>query len=380
VQVGDDELGQLFLHEGRAAAEHLVRDAAQRVDVGARIEGVGERLLRREVRGRAHHHAHLGEARALLGVGDARDAEVENLGHFAAVAAPADHDVRRLQVAVHDAARVRFLEALGHLEDQVDRAHRTQRSGAREHVVQRGALDELHRQKRLTVAGLSEVEDAHDVRALELADQLGLALEARPHVRIVGEHPAQELQRDGALQVDVRGPVDVAHATRGEVAFDLEAAVEQRAGLQPLVSLGGGGDGRRDLLRLGQLRGLVDLRGRGRLHQRVADLDPGCRGLEHRARRSEISRVERHHHALAAVGVDVGHRHPALEARPAHALDLELDLELGLGRQVDLGHEAGGEADDGAPHRLEGSGVVELQRIELSLVGHRLRTRRFTSD
>jgi hypothetical protein len=55
-----------------------------------------------------------------LGLADARDPEIEHL-HEVRVRAPADqHDVFRLEVAVHDAPRVRLAHRVADLQDGVE--------------------------------------------------------------------------------------------------------------------------------------------------------------------------------------------------------------------------------------------------------------------
>ena len=85
------------------AGEHLVEDDPERVDVGLRGDLVAERLLGRDVVGRAEHAAGGGQALRLERAGDA---EVGDLGAALVV----DQDVLRLDVAVDEAVLVRALE------------------------------------------------------------------------------------------------------------------------------------------------------------------------------------------------------------------------------------------------------------------------------
>ena len=83
--------------ERDVAGEHLVEDDAERVEVALPGDGVAERLLGRDVVGRAEHAPVGGQA---VLVERARDAEVGDLGRALLV----DQDVLRLDVAVDDAA------------------------------------------------------------------------------------------------------------------------------------------------------------------------------------------------------------------------------------------------------------------------------------
>ncbi len=234
-QVQADDLLQVARDEGRRAGEQFVGHAAHGIDVGAHVELVGQRLLGREVGRRADHDAHSGQLLAglvgALGVAQPRDAEVENLHHLGPVAPLAADEVGGLQVAVNDAQRVRFRQAGAHLHQQVDRAQGVDGATPDFHV-ERLPFDVLHGQVGLATGGAAEVEDPHHVRALELTDQLGLALEAGPHVGVGGELGAQQLERDRALQVNVVGAVHLAHAAGGQVGLDAEALVDGGARLE----------------------------------------------------------------------------------------------------------------------------------------------------
>ena len=103
--------------EGHLPGEHLVHDHAERVDVGALVDGLPRRLLGRHVVRRAEDHPGLGElARAAADLGHA---EVEHLHEARVVPLLDDEDVVRLQVAVDDAARVGRVERGGDLADQM---------------------------------------------------------------------------------------------------------------------------------------------------------------------------------------------------------------------------------------------------------------------
>src|SRR5205085_7243668 len=83
------------------AVQQLVKDHAERVDVGARVDGLALHLLWPHVRRRADHAACRGQA--LLVVDELGDSEVEDLR----LASVGDEDVVGLDVAVDDAEVVR---------------------------------------------------------------------------------------------------------------------------------------------------------------------------------------------------------------------------------------------------------------------------------
>ena len=103
------------------AGQHLEQDHAERVEIGARVDLLPERLLGRHVLRRSVHHPELGEhlpglrRLPLAAARDAADrnlgdAEVEHLDEIGIALSLDEHDVLRLQVAVHDAERVRARE------------------------------------------------------------------------------------------------------------------------------------------------------------------------------------------------------------------------------------------------------------------------------
>nr|WP_252976106.1 hypothetical protein [Janibacter melonis] len=110
------------------------------------------------VRRRARHHA--GARQLVVGTGP-RGAEVGELG-----APVADEDVRRLDVAVHDARRVGGDEGGGELGAEVGRAARSQRSAGAHRLGEGRPVDVLHDEPR-GPAVLDDVVDGDDVGVVE---------------------------------------------------------------------------------------------------------------------------------------------------------------------------------------------------------------------
>src|SRR5262249_24571815 len=95
---------------------------------------------------------------------------------------------------------------------------------------QRAALDVLHREVG-QAAVLAKVVDAHDVRVVEPGDRLGLAAEAGQ--LLGGRLPAapDRLEGNDAVETDLAGPVDDAHAARLETGqHDVPGEVERLLG------------------------------------------------------------------------------------------------------------------------------------------------------
>ena len=131
----------------------------------------------------------------------------------------------RLDVAVDDAAAVGERERAEDLTCVVDRDRDGRRAVADEQLLERAAVQVLHRDV-VGAFGLAAVEDRDDVRVVEAGGALRLAAEALDELVVVGVPLVQELQRHAAAELLVLGEVDVGHPTRAELAQDQVAAVE----------------------------------------------------------------------------------------------------------------------------------------------------------
>jgi hypothetical protein len=111
----------------RATAQQLVKHRADRVDVGARVDLLAARLLRRHVGRRAEHRALRGRhrigrfrqstvERGLLGAHPLREPPVDDDG----LAERAEQHVAGLQIAMDNATCVRVGHRFGDGEDPRD--------------------------------------------------------------------------------------------------------------------------------------------------------------------------------------------------------------------------------------------------------------------
>ena len=220
------DLDRCVARERDVAGEHLVQHDAERVEIGARIDGGAAGLLGREVLRRADDRSRLGHLRRTR----ARDPEV---GHLEA-AVGADDDVVRLDVAVHDPVAVRERECAQDLARVLDRDRDRGRPVADEQLLQRAPFEVLHRDvvRPLRVAA---VEDRDDVRMVEARGALRLAAEALDELLVGGMPLVQQLQRHVPAQFLVLGEVHVGHPARAELALDhiapVEDTVDERVGV-----------------------------------------------------------------------------------------------------------------------------------------------------
>ena len=201
--------------ERRRAGQHLVEHHAEREDVRLVRRASPQRLLRRHVLRRTEHGAGL---RQLLRGAHARDAEVGDL-HSAVVE---HHDVRRLDVAVHDAARVGVGQAVGHLRGDRHRLRHRQARPFLQDGAQLGALDELHRHVG-DVLRAADVVDGDDRGVVQAAGGARLLREALLVILdvVAAERHVDGLDGDGAPELRVGRLVDDAHRAAAEFGHDL---------------------------------------------------------------------------------------------------------------------------------------------------------------
>ena len=214
--------------------QQLVKDDAEREDVGLGADDVTLRLLGGHVAERPEDragtgrvlHRHGGRVRFAeghqLGHAEVEDLHLPRLGH---------HHVGRLDVPVHDPGGVRRLERARHLlavaEDLV------QRQPARTHAaVERFARQQLHDDEVGAVL-LVDLVDGDDVGMVE--GRRGACLLEEALAPILVGHLADHLQGDEAIEARVHRAIDHAHASGADpidepVVGQLRAGGEDRRG------------------------------------------------------------------------------------------------------------------------------------------------------
>ena len=305
VELGRQQLLRRRAVEERLAGEREVAGRGQRVDVGGRRQLAAGGLLGRHVGRRADHH--VGGGQRVVAAAVARDAEVDQLDDVGLAAGGGHQQVRRLDVAVDHPARVGLGQRRGGLGDQVDRARWRQRAALGHQLLQRDAVEQLHREVRQAVVGDAVVEDPDGVGVGERGGGRGLALEPRGGGG-VGVVEPQDLHRDVALERAVPRAPHLAHAADSDPRLELVAAqaarLEQLAAQRPERVAGGeqqrgGHEQHRHVDHQRQPRRLVaELRGDGRRRER-RDRD-----------RDRVRQRGRAEHAQAAAPV-IGRRQAA---------------------------------------------------------------------
>jgi hypothetical protein len=136
VLVGDGHGG--VADEGWPTGHQLEQQAADGVEVAAQVHRLAHGLLGGQVLRRPDHRRGLGQARGAL-VDGSGDPEVHHLDR----AAVGQHDVRGLDVAVHQPHGVAVLQRVQHVADDPQRPLGIQASGVQQ-GAQRRPLDQLH--------------------------------------------------------------------------------------------------------------------------------------------------------------------------------------------------------------------------------------------
>jgi hypothetical protein len=149
-----------------------------------------------------------------------RDAEVEDLEQHRTVGLPRDEEVRRLDVAMNDADRVRLCDALARLEHQVDDDRGRLWPVVPEDLVEVVTLQILHHHERRAVGHGPDVDHARDVLVLQLDRRLRLAQEPRDGRRALRHLRQEDLDRDRLRQVLVRRAHHPTHAAGTEDLVD----------------------------------------------------------------------------------------------------------------------------------------------------------------
>ena len=215
-----DDLGRRSPGKGHPAGRELEEHDAEREDVGPVIDRMAECLLGGHVGDGAEHHPGdrdllLRDLRVRTAIFDElREPEIEHLDE----ASVGPHQVCALDVAVNDAARVRFVEGVGHLQADFQRVAQRERT-VRDPLRKELAFHVLH-DDEIRAAVLADVVGDGDVgrsehrRGARFGQQPGAALGIRL------EPVRQELQRHLAPETDVFRAIHLAHPAGAKPAID----------------------------------------------------------------------------------------------------------------------------------------------------------------
>ena len=128
-------------------------------------------------------------------------------------------NVRRLDVAVHDASGVRVPERVGNGHADPDRFRHTAGT-LLEAIAKRHALDVLHDDHE-RAAVVDDVVHLRDARVGQAARGASLPKDARARDRVGRDAAHDSLQRDDPLEAGIAGQVDLPHPAGAEQSHDL---------------------------------------------------------------------------------------------------------------------------------------------------------------
>src|SRR5690606_39686281 len=213
--------GRPDARDGWRAGEGVICDDAERVDVVRRGGRMPARLLRREVLHRTHHLTG-GRERHLIR--DPSDAEVGDLD------APVgrDEQVAGLDVAVHEAGRVGYLQSGCGLRHDVEYAVGREHLLALEHRREGLPRHELHDEVGRAVF-LSVVEDVGDALVVAEGGVPRLGAEALEEAGVAEVLVLEDLDGDGASDHEVGGLPHLPHAADRDPARQLVSPTEGEA-------------------------------------------------------------------------------------------------------------------------------------------------------
>jgi len=150
-----------------------------------------------------------------------RDPEVADLGLVVLV----KEDVRRLEIRVHDAARMREREPACDPVGEPGGVRERERTGALDALLEGRAGDVLHHDERQPI-DFADVEDADDVRVGELGERAGFLDEELAERPVAGGLRVQDLDRDLTSEGGVLREVDLRRSAGTDRLEDAVALIE----------------------------------------------------------------------------------------------------------------------------------------------------------
>ncbi len=172
-----------------ASGRHLEEHEAEREEIGAGVDVLAAKLLRRHVGDRSDRGAGFGQKRPSLLAPNVRSAvcviglcqpEIENLR-----ATFGEKDVRRLDVTMDDAGAMRGVKRIDERDRNVETRGQVEWACAAAVPASVSPCSSSMTMKGVTVGGLADVVDGADVRMLERRDGPRLSLETVACVRRV---------------------------------------------------------------------------------------------------------------------------------------------------------------------------------------------------
>ncbi len=217
------DLACVLAFERRVTGQQSIRRGAERVEVGAVVDFLAARLLRRhEVR--CAEHLPVGRLR-FFGLDVRRQTEVGDFRLTDVIL----HQVRGLQIAVHDPLRLGEHESGSGVAQDREHFVDGQTPGFRDAVLERAALHELHGEEVRALV-LADVVDRDDVRMVQGRGGARFGLETAYELGVRGEACAEDFDGDAAVEARLYGEVDLAHSAATDALLEAEAGDRRERG------------------------------------------------------------------------------------------------------------------------------------------------------
>ena len=221
-QVRDHECPRCLTREWPLPRQQLEREQPERVDVGLGPDVVAGELFGAHVPWRPDDHACLREARVGREIHRGVERGDAPIGDQGPSGLGVEEDIRRLDVAVDHATRVRSLKRRSHLPDRALGLGDRKRALLLEAVGEAAALDVVHHEVWGPVFQLPDGVDGDHIGMGQSCNDLSFAEEPRPGL-VVGNHlGAKHLHSEGSPQIRVPRQVDLAHTSEARHVQDLK--------------------------------------------------------------------------------------------------------------------------------------------------------------
>jgi adenine-specific DNA-methyltransferase len=228
------DLGRGSAVERTATLQELGEQAPHGVQIGARADPQRPALLGAHVLDRSADRVGLGERARVVGIADAREAEIEHFQGDRPVVVAGAEQVLGLEIAMHDVTRVRGAERVEHRQEHVgDLGERRQAPELGEPRRDRLAREPLHHDEHRARLIARELEHLDDVRVVEQGRGACLAAKAA-HVVGVRRHPrTHDLDGHIGPPGEHASAVHLARATSPDPLDDLVLLAEHLPRVRP---------------------------------------------------------------------------------------------------------------------------------------------------
>jgi len=160
------------------------------------------------------------------------EAKIENFHSPATVAAWRDHDVFRLEIAMHDSVPVRRRQRIGKLNRGVDELGRTEPATA-QLAPQRPPINELINDER-GLQTCDEIEHGCDPRITQPRRTARFQRESAPQANVLASMRQQHFDRNRTSELSINSAQHDAHSTASDLFLHAVSRCDEIARLEAL--------------------------------------------------------------------------------------------------------------------------------------------------